>query len=81
MKTVTAYACSFHPTSKLFTTARSALRHEAECIHNPETKSCPTCEHDKGWDGCAIGKREDAGLFLRRRCTGHQIRSEVAASS
>lgn len=77
MKTVTAYACSFHPTVKLFTTERSAMRHEADCIHNPATKSCPTCEHDEGF-GCSIGAREDC-VFCLRRCPQHQIRSEVAA--
>lgn len=77
MKTVTAYACSFHPTSKLFTTARSALRHESECIHNPQTKSCPTCEHESS-RVCWAGERED-GVWCKRHCPAHQIRAQVAA--
>ncbi len=74
MKTVTAYACSFHPTSKLFTAERSAVRHESECIHNPATKSCPTCQHDL-YHFCSIGVADE----LRKGCPDHQAHAEVAA--
>ncbi len=76
-KTVTAFACSFHKQSKLFTSERSAARHELMCIHNPATKSCPTCAHDGAF--CRAGERLD-GEYLRRFCEAWQDKAQGSAA-
>lgn len=41
-----AFACSFKCGQRVVVSRKSMERHEAQCIHNPETRSCPTCVHN-----------------------------------
>lgn len=41
----TAWACQYGCRHRLVSGYEGMRRHEARCFHNPETKSCATCEH------------------------------------
>lgn len=64
------YQCSLCPRS--YSSRKSAERHVAECIHDPATRGCATCEHDifnTGYDegppGCALGLRDELTQCVR----------------
>src|SRR5688500_16490058 len=38
-----AYACAFKCGRRVTTKRPAIVAHEAQCIHNPSTRSCPTC--------------------------------------
>lgn len=48
MKEITAYQCDHCP--KYYKHKHNAKRHEKECFHNPETRSCASCEHFINWE-------------------------------
>lgn len=47
MRIVRAFACEFKCGQRVTVKRSSMARHEAQCIHNPAARSCPTCAHNK----------------------------------
>ena len=53
-KEIKAYKCLF--CGRTIAQRARAIRHENDCLFNPESKSCPTCEYDyKGYSGYYYG--------------------------
>lgn len=48
METITAFQCSHCTKPKIYSNAKQAKAHEKKCYHNPETKSCATCQNYYG---------------------------------
>lgn len=48
METITAYQCSHCTKPKIYNNAKQAKAHEKLCYHNPDTRSCATCQNYYG---------------------------------
>lgn len=79
VKVVTAFKCEHEGcTSRLFAHAATAGKHAKACIHNPQQRTCATCDHDAqirhGFDlFCHKGVREE-GVKLQRNCASWEQR-------
>lgn len=61
-----AYGCAFKCGQRVTVKRTGMVAHEARCIKNPETRSCPTCEHNVFEPGSPasygdFGRMEDPG--------------------
>lgn len=45
-RVVRAFACEFRCGQRVVTSRAAMDRHEQQCIRNPASRSCPTCEHN-----------------------------------
>jgi hypothetical protein len=73
MYEVKAYRCSH--CSKLHGQKGNCKRHEVKCFHNPETKSCASCEHhhfDWTENHCMVGLITEGRV--KTQCTGYTER-------
>lgn len=78
MRVVRAFACEFKCGQRVTSKRASMAKHEAQCIHNPATRSCPTCAHNEveesdvecgiyGGYFCAANRLE-SGQSFRKEC-------------
>lgn len=43
---VRAYACAFRCGQRVTTKRADMMNHEEICIRNPQSRACPTCQHN-----------------------------------
>jgi hypothetical protein len=70
MKPITAYRCEHCPKARVMVTERAMKKHEAQCIHNPAERACPSCRNDWRDDSryCEAGVLIPLGSMLLRKC-------------
>lgn len=77
--TTKRYRCSVCGKSYA-TKSRTRAHINRGCVHDPETRACPTCRYDirggyeEGPGGCGMGVRPD-GVYCARGCSSWAGRS------
>lgn len=76
METITAYKCSHCP-NKIYGNKKQTKAHEKKCYHNPDTKSCATCQnflYNHGDNVCLEGLIK--GKQLSTGCEKHIVHED-----
>lgn len=67
-KKTTAYSCEWGCKSRVLTSRQAMMNHEDTCFHNPDTKSCATCQHIYQINGLNHCAKKVGSIELTTEC-------------